>query len=53
MANKDEGAKCEVTGLTPRRNFPLNRERMAASARKGGSKRRRQMPPLFDEDAKK
>lgn len=36
MADKDEGAKCEATGLTPRRNFPLNRDRMAESAARGG-----------------
>jgi hypothetical protein len=53
MADKDEEAKCEATGLTPRRNFPINRERMAASARKGSQKRRRSLPRLFAEDAEK
>lgn len=35
MADKDEAAKCEATGLTPRRNFPINRERYAESAARG------------------
>jgi hypothetical protein len=50
LASKDETERAEAVGLTPRRNFRIDRKRQAESAARGGRLGRRKRH--YREDSK-